>query len=558
MASEAERLLIEWSRDLSTRTVDEIRAIYTKDRVAAIDKLDAEGGGFAGRLKDHNPIYYLAERLFFDNVLGRPEFLDPSFHRDIICASDLEYLVFPDRSVAGHLLLAQRDSFKSTFRHGVLPVFFTLRFYHVEDKHARVALIHQYETQASANLVRIKQRSINSAWFATTWNEFHSQYDFGTKTELTWPCVPLGLFSEHSMIARGLTADLTGFHFDLLCVSDMVNKDHRTSKAQRTDTARKYASLVYTKETTRSWVFVDGTLYHPSDQNARLMNAKRADGKPLYKTVLLGAGGSRVGKPLTLPHRHSEEVIEAKRDEEIANSGNDDLWYLQMQNEIRSKRIMATDPSWLKECSQKDIGRDCFRVITVDPAWKGTANSGEGNSAAIEAWALERRGPLLLKYLLDGVYSNELTDLEGRNEIFRLMKQYFISDVAPEERGGFSLSTNMLTDATTRGIYLNIIKLTSQQTNKTQRIVSFCGEVQAGRVFVCQECDPVLKAAFTDQFNSVPQCIDDEDDAVDAAAYTCDKAILEAYAPRFNRHTGIAPWWKRPMSEPPRTRYCAS
>ena len=69
----ATKLLRAWARDLSVCTVAELRERWQGPTQVVIDKLDPKG--FEGRLKDHNPIYYLAERVFFDNVINDKTFL---------------------------------------------------------------------------------------------------------------------------------------------------------------------------------------------------------------------------------------------------------------------------------------------------------------------------------------------------------------------------------------------------------------------------------------------------------------------------------------------------
>ena len=74
-------------------------------------------------------------------------------------------------------------------------------------------------------------------------------------------------------------------------------------------------------------------------------------------------------------------------------------------------------------------------------------------------------------------------------------------------------------------------------------IVSFLGEMQSLRVFISTECDEQLKNAFLDEFEDFPQL--DNDDALDAAAFTCDPAIAESYAPMFNTYAQGRQWRQR-------------
>jgi hypothetical protein len=141
--------------------------------------------------------------------------------------------------------------------------------------------------------------------------------------------------------------------------------------------------------------------------------------------------------------------------------------------------------------------------------------------------------------------------LDGINEIFRLMRRHGVTDVAPEERGGHAFRQRLRNEGNSRGTHINVIDLKSMQTNKPQRIVSFLGEMQSLRVFISTDCEEQLKNAFLEQFEDFPQL--DHEDALDAAAYTCDPAIAEAYAPMFNTYAQGRTW--RTQRREPITRH---
>lgn len=552
--SPRDHILRAFARDLSVCTVEEIESRWRgekRDAIARLTDLDAQ-------LRDHNPIFYLAGRTFFSNeidgvpVFDRPEYIYPPLHRDVFCKEFLNYLIAPPGGDNGLLLLAQRDSFKSSFSQKAVPLWYWLRMYLIYGHYARIALIHFKELQASANLVEIKAQLLANPWMKRVWPEVCAEKDFGTKTEFRFPNVPAIGASEHSIIARGLGASLVGFHFDLICFDDLVEESHRTSKVLRDDTSAKYDALQYTLDTVRGKKIHTGTPYHAFDQWGR-MDKANVDKKAIYRIVRISAISD--DNVLSFPTRHTYKFLEDKRQEEISRSGNDDFWQLQMQCQYRTTRLIATDPSWLRFVPLRQVPPGGWRVILIDPAWKGTDNSGEGDSASIQVWELFRHGAWIVRYLIDGVHSNSLTDREGKLEIFRLCRKWGVNDVAPEERGGYAYRTSLADEANVRGWPLNVIKLKSMQANKGQRIVSFLSEVQAGRVFIVEECDPDLKEAFMDQYNNYPQV--DFDDALDCAGYTSDPAVSEQYAPFFN--TALSDYEIQRQRTPPlplRSRHC--
>lgn len=520
-----------------------------------INRLDPKG--FEGRLRDHNPIYFIAERVYFDKKINNPRFLYAPTHRDKLCKRLLNYAL-NDTNDRGFLCIMARSSFKSTFMHGILPLFLVLRAWHLHKEEIRIALIHQKEAQASANMLRLKRKTMGHPFMKENWPEVCSEKEYGTKTAFTWKMyAQTGETAEEAVIACGITADLTGFHFDHMFFSDLVVKEQRKSRTLRESTKLYYDAMMYTLEFGVGKKWHDGTWYHPNDLWMTMYKAN-VEGKKVYDLFVLGAieevekDGKMVDE-LTLPIRHSWKILEDLRQEEISRTGNDDLFYMQMLCKVRTPRTAATRPEWLRACKFEDIGRDAWPVIVIDPAWKGTKNSGEGDSAAIQVWFYERRGSLVLKFLVDGRHSNEMTDAEGKAETFRLMRKWGVTGVAAEEFGGWAFRQALQNEAVTRGLPIHIIELQTKQQGKHQRISTFLGDVQYGRVFICEECPREVREPFEDQYNDYagPETLD-HDDALDCAAYTSDEGITSAYVPRMAQRRQT-----KPMTSEKRTRHCA-
>lgn len=549
---DAERLMISWLRDLSTCTEEEIRSRWKDPQKSVIDRLEKLAnpqGGFEARVKGHNPIYFLAERVWFDND---PALLYAPLHKDILCKNVLDYALNPGefRSL---LILIQRYSYKSTFMHGVVPMWLLFRGKHLHNRDERIALVHHKEEMASRNLVRIKLKFTQHEWLKKNWAEFCKDEDFGTMKNFNAPCRVLSSYSsEPSVSSAGLGSRLTGSHFSWMFFDDIVTEEHIDSKTIRDDAFASYSASRFMLDMPGGREICSGTRYHPNDLWGKLLKAN-VEGQPIYKSVVISSISD--SDDLSFPTRHTRKFLEDLRQEYISRNGNDDLWYLQMQNEPKVTRLIAADWSWMKHCTREDVPWQSWRVILVDPAWKGTENSGEGDCASIQVWACHRVGSLINYYLLDGVHSNELTEKAGIDHIFRLMRQYGISDVAPEEHGGKGFSSRLQNEGTSRGWFTNIITLKNIRKEKygLSRIVGWLGTLQSGRIWLCKECDPDLKEVLEEQVREYPQV--DHDDALDCAAYTQDPGITESYVPRFNEDMHSPPWQKEP--EPMRrTRYC--
>lgn len=548
--SHEEKLLVQFARDLSTCTREELESRWSGEERAALATC---GEDFENRLIAHNPIYFLAQRVFFS---GATDLLYAPLHRDRVCKAILDYILSPTQDDSGLLFLIQRDSFKSTFAHRVVPTWFAFREKHLFKRDATILLRHHKEEMASDNLVALKDAISGSSFVKRVWPEFHFAEDIGTKTYFDWPCKSKGALSEPSILAAGMTTKVTGRHFNLRMNDDLVTMEHRESKVVRDDAFKKYQGDRYTRLTGRSWEINTGTPYHPNDLWSKLIKSN-VDGKAMYKSVVIGACDAEISEAsLSFPTRHTVAELKKMRQEEYSSTGNTDLFNLQMLCQYRDSRIVAAQWEWIQHCKQEEVPPDAWRVICVDPCWKGTKNSGEGDYASIQCWALERRGHLTLKYLLDGYHSNELTDAEGVELIFRLMRKYGVTSVAPEEIGGRAFRERLKREANSRGMFIEVIDLKYTNIGKPQRITTFLGECQQGRTFVCEECDYDLKEHFRDEFVEYPQV--DHDDALDAAAQTCDPAVNQRAFPIFNEDASRSRFAK---PEPPpfyRTRYCAN
>lgn len=473
-------------------------------------------------------------------------------HRDILCKALLEHYLDDSQVHRGLLVLLPRESLKTTFTHGAFALFILLRGKHLHQRDERIQLIHHKDVMAQRNLVDLKAKLVQHPWIKEVWPEFSAPEDFGTKAAFTVPCKSLQGPKEDSVIAMGMGASFTGSHCDWQLYSDAVNEDHVDSKTVRDEAEQKYTLTRYMLNSRRGKEVMDGTRYHPNDLYGKNIKAN-VDGTAIYKVVCHAAIAD--DDALLYPTHLTRDFLEKRRQEEISRRGNDDFWWLQYQNRATSSRMIAANWDWVRHCSQSEIPPGAMRCIFVDPAWKGTDNSGEGDSASIQAWAFERRGSLTFYYLLDGFHSNDITDAEGRAFIFQLMKRYGVVSVAPEEHGGKAFKRSLSAEANTRGAYIEVLDLKSQNVNKGQRITTFLGQAQAGRVFVCKEANADLIEAFKDQFRDFPQV--DHDDALDCAAYSCDPVVAERVVPYWNAFA--EPWWnrKREEQEPKRTRYCA-
>lgn len=596
-------IAIAFERDMCTCTYAEMQERWANARDAAqkVGAIELATGTRWSTLvpETHNPLYYLAKNYFFDNARAQSNlFLYAPLHRDKLCKPLVAYVLDGATDLDGFLYLGSRDTYKSTFA-GALAMWFLLRKKHLEGYDARVVLRHHKELLASKNLLRVKAKFQFHKRTRRFWNEYCPQIDprtgavprdWGTKTEFTLPNASMsGEQAEASLRAIGMTSSDAGFHSDLDIGDDLVTEDHVNSKVIRDAAKAKYEAKQFTRDTVEGKEADFGTPYHLNDLWGSLIKAN-TEGEASYKVVIVpakedycpreGCGHDEHAhvrvldgevKPQELlactkcsclenqmynhPYRITEKFLAKRRQSEINRTGRDMMWWLQYQCRARMSGLVVADKTWIKYVDVSDLNSKAWRVILVDSAWKGMKNAGEGCAASIQVWAIERRGSLLLRTLIDGVHSRELTSLAGMNEIFRLIKKHGVSDVGIEEYGGYAFRTAFDAEATTRGVFVNQIEFASKQVNKNTRMATFMKEMQTGRVFVVKSCDPALLEAYVDQVLDFPQTNPNDDDALDCAAYVMDPAVQESYAPTFNT---LAAGDQFVYQETRRTRHCAA
>jgi hypothetical protein len=557
LLADGNELLRFLARDLCILTYDEMQTAWGQEMRDAAVKVSEKTWAELVPLT-HNPIYYIAEHIVFANVKHDTEFLYAPTHRDIVCKELLEYYLQPEGvEKAGLMLLMQRYSFKSTFMHLVMPLFILIRDKRLLDRETRILLVHYKQLQASLNLGRLKTTLATDAFLQWTYPEFClGSSEEGKQDAFFMPGVSPKNDPMPSVVAIGLTGDVTGLHAHHVFFSDLVTEEARTSKTIRSQIEAKHESILFILPAGRRKCWYDGTLYHIHDLWHKMMNAN-IEGKKLYRIVFLPAWNAETDY-YSLPIRHSKARLDFMRQEEISRTGNDFMFCLQMLLQAKSTRFIAGDRRWYRFCKRAEVPMSAWFAILCDGAWKGTHNAGMGDFASIQVWAFEVRGAHVFGYLMDGAHSNEYTSFDGEREIMRLMQKWDVVDVAVEEHGGAAFRTGLAAAADKRGLFINIIDLKMKTVQKQGRMSAFLKDVQAGLIFICDEVPEELKEPLLEQTDEFPQCIDEMCDALDAAAYSRDPNVVDQYMPAARaRQQGRG---RRVDLTPPerRTRHCAN
>lgn len=553
-----------WERDLCTLSAAEMEQRWLKEEKSSGNAIERIHPGSLAKLEHHNPIFYLAENVWFDND---PSLLDKEFHRDKICSELLAWYFDDSHNYEGVLIQAQRDSYKSTFGHNILPMFLAMRDIYVHNRDTRILLLHHKQDQASLNLVSLKTKCTVSAYLERFWNgsdgspKFFWETDVGNMKAFDWPHKIKGQFREHSVMASGLNVSLTGLHFDYKLDDDLVTDDHIDSSVIRNDAIFKYGATQCLLDTLTGKEVNMGTPYHLRDLWANLEAQKKEDGTPLYRVVTIPAGGDRVKKALSYPSRHTNDFLERTYRKIVERDGTDLMWWLNYQCERRAPGSVVTKEEWIQYVTKKELlkkfgERGLPVIILCDPAWKGTKNSGKGCDAAIAAIGFDRKGMVVSSYLLDLAVSNEMSSQDGMNTIFQMMLRWSTPRIAIEECQGYQFSEDMKREAASRKQPLHLIDLKTQWQAKNSRIVTFIRKVESRLFYILEDCPN--QEIFLQQFLDFPQL--NKNDALDAVAYSADPNVADMYAAFWNTEDGDEDFFADYEEEydiPARTRYCS-
>jgi len=551
--SDEEQLLRNLNRDLCTLTREEILAEWNG---TPRDLLAEQGVDLEKLLVDHNPIYFLAQEVWFDNKKGATDekrFLYAPFHRDILCKAVIEYaLQTPAERKAGLVLVFPRDTFKSVFNHGVIPHWFSLRMKRLHKRDARICLSHHKELQASASLVRLRDKA-SHPFMKDNWPEFYhpDPKALGSMTLFNWPCKETGRQQEPSVYAIGLGGTMTGWHFDLMNPDDSVTEDHINSRPIREAAKDKYEATRFMLDAEGCEVYTD-TPYHVNDLTRKMVEAN-VEGVPLYAREIRPALSDE--GILLHPFRLSKEVLEKRRKEEIARRGTDLLYQLQYQCSWKADRTTVADESWFRFIDPLDINPRSWRVLFIDPAWKGDKNWGSGCDAGFAAIQFERRERNLFRILLDGAASNEMSQSDGIREAIRIGRKWGITTFYAHEPGGYGYTTTLKQESRNDGWTMDALELSGRSAQAAQptRIGGLMRQLEQGRFFI----NSALKGGEFFEMKWKPQILDwpqaEPDDAIDATAHSCSEEVMEKYAPLPSRSS------MKSQKEAPtayRTRYC--
>src|SRR5262249_3034945 len=145
--------------------------------------------------------------------------------------------------------LGPRDTYKSTFNHGVTPLWFATRNKWLYNYDVRIVLRHHKEELVAANMHRIKDVILHGEWYRRVFAEFcppPNTKEWGTATAFSLANANWGGQAEDTFRGLGVKASDTGFHADLDLGDDLVTEDHAKSSKIRDEARHKYRSKRYT------------------------------------------------------------------------------------------------------------------------------------------------------------------------------------------------------------------------------------------------------------------------------------------------------------------------
>lgn len=292
--------------------------------------------------------------------------------------------------------------------------------------------------------------------------------EFGTTECFTVPNRTKSL-KEPTVMCAGVGTNITGLHFDVQKIDDLVNKDSVTNETQ-IQQSKDYFSLLgpIFDNPTCPRQDVIGTIYHFFDLHSVLLKNDKFQSSiiPVYNDKGVFA----------FPERISQEAFE----KEILGDPNNNPYDIQSQyllNPINPADAKFKE-EWWKE--YEDIPTGLSEYILCDPA---STQKKKSDYTVIETWGVDSEYNF---YLLDGIRDKLRANDRVRTYVSMAKKLNRIKGAKYEELGGRQGDLENINDEFIRQkMHVSVHPTKNTTATKTDRIEQrLVGQFHAGKVWL--------------------------------------------------------------------------
>jgi phage terminase large subunit-like protein len=292
--------------------------------------------------------------------------------------------------------------------------------------------------------------------------------EFGTTEYFTVPNRTKAL-KEPTVMCAGVGTNITGLHFDVQKIDDLVNKDSVTNETQ-VQQSKDYFSLLgpIFDNPTCPRQDVIGTIYHFFDLHSVLLKNDKFSSSivPVYDSDHVFA----------FPERISQEAFE----KEIAGDPNNNPYDIQSQyllNPINPADAKFKE-EWWKEYESIPVGLSEY--ILCDPA---STQKKKSDFTVIQVWGVDSEFNF---YLLDGIRDKFRANDRVRHYVSMARKCKRLKGAKYEEIGGRQGDLENINDEFIKHRLPTTVKPTKNTTaTKVDRIEQrLVGQFHAGKVWM--------------------------------------------------------------------------
>lgn len=261
----------------------------------------------------------------------------------------------------------------------------------INNPNIRILVVSNTLGIATTILKNVKSQFTSNNEFRYFFKEFcpkvnkEGKVEFGTTEAFTVPN-RTKVLKEPTMMCAGIGTNLTGLHFDVMIIDDLVTKDSVSNDTQILASKEYYSSLrsLFDNPTCPREEVI-GTTYHFNDLYSDLK--KNRDFKISFIPAI-------IDEVITFPERFSKEGLEQILSDPTIGPHSYNAQYL--LNPINPKDAKFQD-SWLKYYQGNELPWGLTEFICVDPA---STQKKKSDYTVIEHWGVDHE---LNCYLINAV-----------------------------------------------------------------------------------------------------------------------------------------------------------
>ena len=405
--------------------------------------------------------YLMSPSLFCRDILG---FEVKDFHKEI-----LEFQARNKKT----LVLSPRSSGKST----IGTVGFAL-WKIVRNPNERILVVSNTQSQAESFLYLIRTHLESNEKLIDLFGEFKGDKTWtNTELEVRKPSGYGKVAKEKTVSALGVGGSLIGKHYSCVLADDLVDDDSCYTQVQRDKIEEWFYMVLLPMLEPDGEMHICGTRWAQDDLYGRLMQKKRKDGTPVYKTKVFKIWKDEKKRVSLWEERFPPDYIDELKDE----AGT--VWFsMQYMNEVKDIGASPIRASWLNYVSEQSVPYERLSIFQGVDLSTGESKDYFGHCTI----GVDKRNNDV--YVLD-TFEDKLTFLSQQEKIIEFDRAWYPQVIGLETNGYQMVMAQELIRK-----HGNLpIRTIHQTKDKITRLMRVSPAFEMGRVyFVEKRCEPLI------------------------------------------------------------------